>query len=454
MGGKTKILFTDTNGFLQVRDLKDVPWKELFPGVKAVDVMVAPSVIDELDKHKTSNNQRRRDRARLALKLIEQASRAPDFALVLRDDPIRVRIVISIAPRFDWSKHPTLDSANPDDQLVAEALSFGNGAAVLSYDTGPLIRARVAKIEAYQPPPIPKWLLPDEQTDDRREIAKLKRDLNHALSQRPNIIAGFKNFDEATSEIRIIVPIVRPLNSQQVDRLAGEYLAKHPRASVLSDNASIAWQVGRVSEPEAQRYHADYSSFQARVREYYERLHEHVQRIGAVAAIDYSVKNESGVLAEGLRIEFDLEGNGSLIAEREEAPVLLRGLFKIPTPPIEPGSILPTIAPVFHNRPTLQDHLKPIDPVAFRWFKRPKLGSTHSAHQCQEFRATREYRDTIFAVALDELPTELGLRLHIEAANLPSPVNIAAKVIIAEQAVEWSDPVVQSVLPDHIGELV
>jgi hypothetical protein len=100
MGDETKILFTDTNGFLQVRDLKDIAWKDLFPSVKAVDVMVAPSVIDELDKHKTGTNQRRRDRARFALKLIDQASRSPDLALVIRDKPICVRMVISTAPRF------------------------------------------------------------------------------------------------------------------------------------------------------------------------------------------------------------------------------------------------------------------------------------------------------------------------------------------------------------------
>jgi hypothetical protein len=57
-------------------------------------------------------------------------------------------------------------------------------------------------------------------------------------------------------------------------------------------------------------------------------------------------------------------------------------------------------------------------------------------------------------LAFDGPPSKLGLRLQISAANLPAPVNITAKVIIAEQAVEWSDPVVQAILPDYIRELV
>jgi len=48
MADETRFLFIDTNSFLQVRDLKDVPWKELFQGVDVVDVMVAPRVIEEL----------------------------------------------------------------------------------------------------------------------------------------------------------------------------------------------------------------------------------------------------------------------------------------------------------------------------------------------------------------------------------------------------------------------
>jgi PIN domain len=146
MASDTKILFTDTNAFLQVRDLKDLPWRDLFPGVQAIDVMVAACVIEELDKHKTGTNQRRRDRARLALSLIEKASRESDLTLVLKDKPVRVRIVIARAPPFNWAAHPSLDPSRPDDRLVAEAISFGNGAMAFSHDTGPRIRARIANV--------------------------------------------------------------------------------------------------------------------------------------------------------------------------------------------------------------------------------------------------------------------------------------------------------------------
>jgi rRNA-processing protein FCF1 len=59
MANDIKILFIDTNAFLQLRDLKDLPWRDLFPGVRAVDLMIAHCVIEELDQHKTGTNKRR-----------------------------------------------------------------------------------------------------------------------------------------------------------------------------------------------------------------------------------------------------------------------------------------------------------------------------------------------------------------------------------------------------------
>jgi hypothetical protein len=357
-----------------------------------------------------------------------------------------VRIVISTAPRFDWAAHPNLDPARPDDQLVAEALAFGHSAGVFSHDAGPRIRARIAKIEAYEP--AAEWLLPVEQTDDQRKITKLERDLKQALSPSPNIVAGFDNFDEATSEIRVIRPIVQPLDPQLVHRLVSQYLAKHPSAEVYSTDHGLFGipQIGDISEHQVDRYYADYSSFEAKLHDYYANLHERVRSVGAAAAIDYWVRNDSGVAAKGLRIEFDLQGSGSLLADREDAVPYVRSL-QMPEAPEKPRSALDYI-----NIPR-QGQMEPRDPVAFYWFKRPQIVAKHSARQCEEFRPTRKYRDSILVLTPDDLSAKLGLHLHIEAANLPAPVNISAKINIVEQALEWSDPIVQAILSDGVCEL-
>jgi hypothetical protein len=438
MTSEVKILYADTNAFLQVRDLKDIPWGGLFAGVRAVDVMVAPRIIEELDKHKSGTNQRRRDRARAALQLIDMASREKDRAIVVRENPIRVRIVISAAPKFNWDTHPTLDPAKPDDQLVAEALSFGNGAVIFSHDSGPRIRARIAGLQAFEPEP--EWLLPAEQTDDQRKITTLERDLKRALSTSPTIVAGFDNYDESTSEVRAIIPVLHPLEPEQIERLSNAYLAKHPRARLGAAIPSIyAHQRGGLSEAQIQRYHEKYSSFEADVRAFYADLHERVRNVGSIA-VGYFVENDSGVSARGLRIEFYLEGDGSLLADRTAGFLSRKKGLEMPEPPQKPRSM-----PDFANiaLPHIQ---KPRDPVRFYWFERPEIGSKHSALQCQDFRATRKYYDTMFVMPFDKLPATMTLRLHVSAENLSAPINVSATLNIVEQAVDWSDEVVRKIL--------
>ncbi len=51
-------LLADTNAFIQLRDLKDLPWCAVFPNAKRIDIIIASQVIEELDKLKNSNNGR------------------------------------------------------------------------------------------------------------------------------------------------------------------------------------------------------------------------------------------------------------------------------------------------------------------------------------------------------------------------------------------------------------
>jgi hypothetical protein len=112
MPGEHVVLFIDTNALLQMRDLKDIPWRQQFPGAKTVDLMVAPRIIDELDEHKTSTNERRRNRARSAIKLIVEAARADGHAMTIRSgEPVEVRLVVYPGGKFDWEAHPILDPA-------------------------------------------------------------------------------------------------------------------------------------------------------------------------------------------------------------------------------------------------------------------------------------------------------------------------------------------------------
>jgi hypothetical protein len=414
--------------------------------------MIAPRVIEELDKFKVSTNERLRVRARKALKQIEDAAKEPDLALVIRADPLLIRAVIFPGSRFDWSRAPMLDPAKPDDQLVAEAIAFGNDAAVFSHDTGPRIRALIARIPAYSP--LADWLLPVQKTDDQRKISDLERALEKALATKPEIAVTLENLSEASSELTLIAPLLPPIDNEMVDVLTKRYLELHPRASLRVERNRLAFQLGGISEGAADSYYESYLNFTHKARLFFERLHVKLNDLNLVVGIPYSIRNDGGVVAQGLRVEFYLAGNASLLADREDAETLF-GPLDLPEPPSEPQSGFDLIRDSLplHNISTFRDAMAPRDPVQFFWYERPKVGSTHSALQCESFRPTRVFHDEIFLFSHEGLPASADLRLHVSAANLPLPVDVEAKVHIVREAAEWLDSAVQIALPQSIREL-
>src|SRR6185295_7694220 len=178
-------LFTDTNGFIQLRDLKDLAWRKLFPGVKHVRIIVARIVIEELDKHKTSTKDRQRNRARAALRLISPASKTHGRVLTLKEKPFKVTLAIAPRVALDWDWLASLDPNKSDDRLVAETITFGNDAAIFSHDSGPRLTADDLGLQSFEP--LEDWHLPDEKSDLERKLAATERQLERALSTRPKL---------------------------------------------------------------------------------------------------------------------------------------------------------------------------------------------------------------------------------------------------------------------------
>jgi hypothetical protein len=445
MPGEHVILFIDTNAFLQMRDLKDIPWREQFPGAKTLDLMVAPRIVDELDEHKTSTNERRRNRARSAIKLIVEAARAKEHALTIRSEPVEVRLVVYPGGKFDWDAYPILDPTSTDDQLVAAALAFGNGALVFSHDAGPRIRALLSGIAA--PEPNNSWLLPPDKTDDQRKITQLERDLDRAMNTKPHIIAEFEGIDEATRELKLYIPVVKRLDPSYVEALSDEHFTAHPIRTLKPAHRNMTYELGGgYSSGAVERYEEKYRDFKTEVRRYFANLHEKVSQQGRVISVPYFIHNDSGTAAAGLRVEFHLHGEGHIIPGRKAAQLIV-GSIAPPEPPEPPKSAWD----LRHLHRT--DFLIPKapDPVKFRWYDRPGISGTSSAMQCEDFRATRKDWDNALVLITGDIPFSTLLKMQVSAQNSPAPVDLNAKIIVEEREVEWLDDVVLDLLPEEIA---
>lgn len=449
MSIKAVPLFIDTNGFLHLRDLKDLPWKEVFPDADRIDVLVSARVIEELDDFKTGSSGRKRNRARAALKLIDLASEKADFTLVVRELPVEVRLVVADLDRIDWNDLPKLDPSKPDDHIVADAISYGQGAIVFSHDTGPRISARRCGLTAKAPPE--DWFLPSEQTDEEKRVRKLERDLARARANEPMIRAAFVDLDCPADQIEMVVPILSSLDSDLAKRIASAYLNDNPpyRIVATSDLYRFSAISGAYTHGDKADYDDKYERFRQSVEEYFGMLHERVRYISRAQSLSYLVQNDSSVTAEGLRIQVSIEGDAYLLAEDAEREL---GSVLLPKPPErpEPFSMLyvPTELPI-NNVPPIPE---PRDPTAFYWFKRPEGGATSSALQCQDFRATELFEDDIWIQVNGELPFESVVHMRITATNLPEPKFMQTRITLAEEEVDWSDERVLARLPSFVSD--
>lgn len=116
--------FLDTNILHHFQMFDEVNWTEVL-NAKQVCLVIAPTVLRELNQHKDDyNNERRRNRARMLLsklkRLLEPEMITDQLPIVRRDVSL---MAISQEPSINWIEEH-LDPNNADDRLIASILEF------------------------------------------------------------------------------------------------------------------------------------------------------------------------------------------------------------------------------------------------------------------------------------------------------------------------------------------
>ncbi|MDI6838429.1 MAG: PIN domain-containing protein [Rhizobiaceae bacterium] len=176
-------IFVDANIFIEMKDLRSVDWRVVFPRAKEVRILVSMHVVKELDKLKSDRTERRRKRARIALQLIDDASRLNE--MVLREEPYRVTLQLAFPQAHHWNDYHILDQSDPDDRLLAHVIEEGD-AVLFSDDSGPRIKASKYGITAIQPPS--SFRLPPEESLDQKKVRELTERIRTLEDKRPKIM--------------------------------------------------------------------------------------------------------------------------------------------------------------------------------------------------------------------------------------------------------------------------
>lgn len=449
--------FLDCNGFIQLRDLKDLNWRQVFSSVQVIRLLVSSAIIDELDVLKMSPNRRRRDRARAALQLIDIASQAADFTKVLREQPVRVELVIANDPAPDWAALPKLDPARADDKLVADAVTHGNGAVLISHDTGPRIRARLVGLPAFAPHD--DWLLAPEQTDDQRKLAALERELQHARNARPQIAISAEELIDGVAVLGSLRP--PKLSEIAVQTATKLFLARFSMAQIHTVPAALkAFQVDEyISEYRANKYYEDYGRFNKKVTAYFASLNDRVRLRSALLPVRILVRNTGSISAKDMTFSASVSEGYEMLRQPDGeniSPILSVMHPEAPARPIgdrmealqDQLRLIDTARPphsFFEPRPT--------DATAVTWLERPQMGARNQKRVCMDFRPDREWRPEVWLWPINGIPSSGELHATVGAEHHPN-VSVSIAVRSEDREAAWDEAAVLELLPEPVATVM
>lgn len=436
-------LFIDTNCFLQMKDFNQIKWRALFPNAEEIALFVCQAVISELDRHKVSTNRRRKDRARSALQRIEQAADSPGMSLPIRAQSPKVDLVLWPGTPV-WADFPNLDPKSADDYLVAAASSGLGDGIVFSHDTGPRIRARIAGVRAVCPHD--EWLLAPEQTDDQRQIAQLKRELDESKNARPKLQIILPVDDPMT----ISMWSVPPLGTTLADRLTEIIMRELPEQHVSvrpQSMHSLLHDPLAITQSQVDAYHQDYVAFVSDLKTYFVTLHEKIGRHAKAQLPSGAIVNAGNVSAKNITLEVAVKGDIELLADRQDAESVL-GSIALPKAPSPPR---PRAAAYFAE-PLMRGQQQPRNPTRFYWTERPELiGSTEASLECKDFRPGRE--ECLFALLHGRGRPPISGKMTVTVSAEHHEIVSADKDVVFEPAFgSWLHSDIQVMLPDLVRE--
>jgi rRNA-processing protein FCF1 len=215
----TQYCFLDANVLIHFQSFDSVDWPKVL-GADQVELIIAPSVMRDLDKFKDDSTQQgRRDRVRKVLGKLETylpPATSAEAGRVVRSVFIRD---LTVEPSIDWAARQ-LDSTIPDDRLLASVLEFSaahpDRPVVLLTNDFPLRRkAQRVGVEALSPERL--LTRTDEKSDAEKEVAKLRREVATYRDRAPKVKFGVVSHEEGANPVVVPRGVFRPNRPSNAD---------------------------------------------------------------------------------------------------------------------------------------------------------------------------------------------------------------------------------------------
>ena len=185
-------VFIDTNVFLHFVHFEQINWASVIERKDEITIVLAPTVIDELDKHKYNQNKKIARRAKKILPQIEaiiEGSQNSNYPL----------LYVSKKPAEETLAKLNLVKPEQDDLILATIVEFATlhnleNIAFVTNDVGPRLKSKSNNITAFKMPD--QYLLPPEPDETEREIIELRRELSGLKNRLPVLKVLFNDGTE------------------------------------------------------------------------------------------------------------------------------------------------------------------------------------------------------------------------------------------------------------------
>jgi len=440
-------VFLDTNIFLHYQPFDQIRWSEVLK-VPQIVLVIAPVVVRELDEHKDQHRLSTiRDRARIALRKIEQ-SVLGELDTQLPDD---VELEYAREPTIDFEHHGLRRDIS-DDHLIASCLTHrevetGRDIFLISEDTGPRLKAVQCGFRAMRLPD--KYKLPSALDS----VEKDKRQLQQRVQQLENRLPRLKlAFADESNRFKAVIQ--RPIAwseeeiQRQIARIKNKYGKRaKPRKKEPKQNDSplsswlqtpgigsrIADDWSAISSEEIQRYNSQLDEFYDSYENYLRRYAQSKNLQYRTISLDIYLFNFGTAPAEDIDVFMHFP-DGFSLHDADNKPQMPRR----PGPPRQPQTQAEkmidrySIVENFSHRPFTTPYIPIPGNVSSPTIQRSNSYDVSFDIQRLKQHMSEPCEPLYITFDSFESATSFSIRYRVNAADLPDEVTGSLHVIVAQ----------------------
>ncbi|MEN6355571.1 MAG: PIN domain-containing protein [Armatimonadota bacterium] len=288
-----KIAFLDTMTLLHYQWIDQIDWPKVL-GTEHVELVIAPVIFRELDKHKESHQKKRiKERAACATKKL--------LDLLRNGGTIRASVTIRFLRSEPSQEFQTdgLDFKWMDDRLLAHVLEYlaeqpGGDVVIVSHDSAVQAKALLRGIQVFDLPN--ELLLPVEPDESEKRIRELEQENRKLTDRIPKVDICFGNRMKH-AEVRILSS--SDMLQGEIDRQMHSAMQQFSKISSHSAMGILQPSLVRSHNSDMEQFHEEYRAY----------LNENLAFWHRIAPMDIIIRNSGNYPAHDVDIMLTMPDN-------------------------------------------------------------------------------------------------------------------------------------------------